>query len=161
MELRNAVFFLIGNIPASFRSASLRNFFSYFVEKKAFVCFHYRHRPEQIRHKEPLEESAAPIHSKEIQSKSNSTDIAESRCCVVAVEPKFEKEFAEMYRNKNWSHSDGSLLASKVRSSKLKVKFSSSTADPENAGIINCRCNGKGKGSSRIYNQLGHVRKQL
>lgn len=39
-------FFLLGNIPGGFRSYTLRAYFSHLVEKEAFVCFHFRHRPE-------------------------------------------------------------------------------------------------------------------
>ena len=43
-------FFLLGNIPGGFRSYTLRAYFSHLVEKEAFVCFHFRHRPE-FRHR--------------------------------------------------------------------------------------------------------------
>ncbi|XP_071496891.1 G patch domain-containing protein 3-like [Diadema antillarum] len=37
---------IVANIPASFHSSDLRNYFSQFIEAKAFKCFHFRHRPE-------------------------------------------------------------------------------------------------------------------
>ena len=39
-------YFLLGNIPSGFRSYNLRAYFSHLVEKGAFLCFHFRHRPE-------------------------------------------------------------------------------------------------------------------
>ncbi|MPC17253.1 G patch domain-containing protein 3 [Portunus trituberculatus] len=39
------MYFIIANIPENFHSADLRNFFSEFIEKEAFNCFHFRHRP--------------------------------------------------------------------------------------------------------------------
>ncbi|KAG7270906.1 hypothetical protein CRUP_000265 [Coryphaenoides rupestris] len=44
-----AVYVAVSNIPAQFRSADLRNFFSQFIESGGFRCFHYRHRPEVLR----------------------------------------------------------------------------------------------------------------
>ncbi|XP_063875610.1 G patch domain-containing protein 3-like [Scylla paramamosain] len=38
--------FVISNVPENFHSADLRNFFSEFIEKRAFNCFHFRHRPQ-------------------------------------------------------------------------------------------------------------------
>lgn len=37
---------IVTNIPDSFRTPDLRNFFSEFIEKGAFICFHFRHRPQ-------------------------------------------------------------------------------------------------------------------
>ncbi|XP_011405377.1 PREDICTED: G patch domain-containing protein 3-like [Amphimedon queenslandica] len=46
-QIDNSVsYFLLGNIPRGFRSYNLRAYFSHLVEKEAFVCFHFRHRPE-------------------------------------------------------------------------------------------------------------------
>ena len=126
MELKKAVFYLVGNIPESFRSSSLRAYFSHFVEKKLFVCFHYRHRPEQEKPKEGMptaiqEESAAALHSK---GSINTTGSARtSKCCVVALKSDAGIDFVKMYRNKNWSLADGSMLSGVVRINKLNVNF--------------------------------------
>nr|VZI14748.1 unnamed protein product [Spirometra erinaceieuropaei] len=42
----NASLFLISSIPATFSAADLRRIFSQYVEAGAFVCFHYRRRPQ-------------------------------------------------------------------------------------------------------------------
>lgn len=46
------VYLVVNNIPAEFRSADLRNYFSQFIESGGFLCFHYRHRPEVRRERE-------------------------------------------------------------------------------------------------------------
>lgn len=55
-------YFLLGNIPRGFRSYNLRAYFSHLVEKEAFVCFHFRHRPEFLNNNR---EPATPIGSEE------------------------------------------------------------------------------------------------
>lgn len=37
---------IVTNIPESFRTPDLRNFFSEYIENEAFICFHFRHRPQ-------------------------------------------------------------------------------------------------------------------
>lgn len=145
---RDCVFFLVGNIPAKFRSADLRAVFSQLVEKESFVCFHYRHRPEQIQ-----QASLADTTSSSTNSESASiacTDVhidapipfphsrteaggvaAKTKCCVVAMERSTSgnggRTFAQMYANKNWSTADGGFLRQKVRITELKVSFKTST----------------------------------
>ena len=105
-------FFLVGNIPAKFRSADLRAVFSQFVEKGYFVCFHYRHRPEQL-HRSQEEHGASTSNTKpettaaiviptdthtlgsdesstHSQSQSHEVQtvaegVAKTKCCVVSV----------------------------------------------------------------------------
>ncbi|XP_035693575.1 G patch domain-containing protein 3-like [Branchiostoma floridae] len=43
---KKVVYGIVGNIPAHFHSADLRNYFSQFIESGGFDCFHFRHRPE-------------------------------------------------------------------------------------------------------------------
>lgn len=116
-ELKNSIFFLIGNIPESFRSANLRSYFSQYVEKKSFSCFHYRHRPELV--KQDGQGVLGETEATSLQSKGSRR--VTSKCCVVAVKSKFGNDFLKMYQNKNWAHHDGSLLVGKVRINNLKV----------------------------------------
>ena len=37
---------IVCNIPSTFHSSDLRNYFSEFVETNNFACFHFRHRPQ-------------------------------------------------------------------------------------------------------------------
>ena len=133
---RDCVFFLVGNIPAKFRSADLRAVFSQFVEKEYFVCFHYRHHPEQIQATQAettntttssnsetaviMTDVSGPAHSH-----GESGGVAKTKCCVVALERNDSggRTFVQMYANKNWSTADGGFLRQKVRITKLKVDF--------------------------------------
>lgn len=140
-------FFLVGNIPSKFRSADLRTFFSQFVEKEYFVCFHYRHRPEQIHvhpertttrlsHKDDngltvcanLSSTHSQNEARMPASESHDTEavVAKTRCCVVAVSSERggrAGNFTKMYGNKNWSTADGGLLRERVRITELKLDF--------------------------------------
>lgn len=145
---RKCVFLLIGNIPAKFRSADLRAVFSHYVEKGCFLCFHYRHRPEQIQDKSDTSCTSNPtlVTTETVTtSASGSCDtgsthsdqggpargvgVAKTNCCVVAMEQSEREldggamEFVQAYANKNWSTADGGLLRQRVRISELKVDF--------------------------------------
>ena len=130
--LQSAAFYLVGNIPESFRSANLRSHFSHFVEKKMFICFHYRHRPEQERPRERIltaESEASASASATVSAPEGSTRSTgvtrTSKCCVVALRDESGADFVKMYRNRNWSLADGSMLPGKVRITKLDVHFDS------------------------------------
>ena len=138
-------FLLIGNIPAKFRSADLRAVFSHYVEKGCFLCFHYRHRPEQIhscsdpstsrldRETTPTTKVASSdidsAHSTQSGSQLQEASVAKTKCCVVAMETSTRelgsgvKAFVRAYADKNWSTADGGLLRQRVRISELKVDF--------------------------------------
>ena len=139
MNLKNSTFFLVGNIPASFRSADLRNYFSNFVEKGYFNCFHYRHRPEQLRETrgqasrlvDSVRDTTATARNTSSSLSGVKGGAARSRCCVVAVLSEFEKDFMKMYCKKNWSELDGGLLAAKVCISKLSVEESELNSEAE------------------------------
>ena len=136
MEPKNSTFFLVGNIPPSFRSAGLRTYFSNFVEKKFFNCFHYRHRPEQLREDKKEQqrevnssqdfENGATVASSSLLSSSvsltnKSGATVMSKCCVVALVYQKGEEFMHMYHSKNWSQADGGLLPWKVHITRLDV----------------------------------------
>lgn len=133
---RDCVFFLVGNIPAKFRSADLRAVFSQFVEKEHFVCFHYRHRPEQIQATQAETTNTTSSNSESAvvmatdvggsaHSHSEAGGVAKTKCCVVALERKDGggRGFTQMYANKNWSTADGGFLRQKVRITELKLDF--------------------------------------
>lgn len=146
-------FFLVGNIPAKFRSADLRAVFSQFVEKEYFLCFHYRHRPEQLQpqqsqrdHVTSITKSQAQyetaetslttdtatdinsIHSQPVAQPRSQEGVAKTKCCVVAMVKSGRYDggaetFVQMYGSKNWTTADGGLLRQKVRISELQVDF--------------------------------------
>ena len=157
---RGCVFFLVGNIPAQFRSADLRAVFSQFAEKEYFVCFHYRHRPEQLQPTQTdstsssseatviteLKRDVGPAH---FHSEA-SGGVAKTKCCVVAMERNGSgaKTFVQMYADKNWSTADGGFLRQKVRINELKVDFETThqnSSSPNQGKIIieslKCGCN--------------------
>ena len=143
---RDCVFFLVGNIPAKFRSADLRAVFSQLVEKECFVCFHYRHRPEQIQ-QASLADTTSSTNSESASivrtdvhidaptpfphSRAEAGGVAKTKCCVVAMERSTSgdggRRFAQLYANKNWSTADGGFLRQKIRITELKVNFKMST----------------------------------
>jgi hypothetical protein len=82
---------LISAIPKSFRSADLRNFFSLFVETKAFRCFHFRHRP---------------------MPPSSTNAVNASLMCFVQIYNKRLNEFIRLYHRKHWINLKGNYLSS-------------------------------------------------
>lgn len=100
-------FFLIGNIPAALHAADLRAFFSRLTEGGLFLCFHYKHRPEQSKS----------------EASSNTSSDTPSKCCVAVLKKgrDEEKEFVKDFSNKNWVNSDGDTMRSKARVQLLNV----------------------------------------
>ncbi|KAK2844357.1 hypothetical protein Q5P01_011016 [Channa striata] len=114
------VYFAISNIPASFRSADLRNYFSQFIESGGFHCFHYRHRPEVLR------DSAGPEtpdcgHDATGEGTSVSKPPVKSCCCIVSVCAGDADRFVRMYAGNHWIDSKGSWLAKRCVVKRVKV----------------------------------------
>jgi len=82
---------LVSAIPKSFRSADLRNFFSLFVETRAFRCFHFRHRP---------------------MPPSSPNSVSVSQMCFVQIYNKRLNEFIRLYHRKHWINITGNYLSS-------------------------------------------------
>ncbi|NXH22497.1 GPTC3 protein, partial [Bucco capensis] len=86
---------LVSGIPAVLRSAQLRAYFSQLVEAGAFVCFHYRHRPERPPAGGDGKAAAPPPRT----------------CsCLVALQPGRARRFVRMYSGKRWVGPGGVLL---------------------------------------------------
>lgn len=74
--------FVVANIPEVFRTPDLRNYFSLFIEKEAFNCFHFRHRPcKQFRelllsisHSQNESETDIQSASSKVKEKENTPD---------------------------------------------------------------------------------------
>uniref|UniRef100_A0A8C1HC68 G patch domain containing 3 n=2 Tax=Cyprinus carpio TaxID=7962 RepID=A0A8C1HC68_CYPCA len=105
-------FFVVNNIPALFRSAELRNYFSQFVESKGFACFHYRHRPELRA------QGAGNSGSSERGSEGKA---AGSCCCVVSVRSRESDRFVKMYSGNHWIDSKGNWLRRKCLIRRVRV----------------------------------------
>lgn len=126
-----AVYFAVSNIPATFRSADLRNYFSQFIESGGFVCFHYRHRPEIIRGAkgeskdvvQPAGSSSAADQGTDGGSVSsvNEKEKAKSCCCVVLVREPEADRFVRLYAGNHWINSKGNWLARHCVVKRVKV----------------------------------------
>lgn len=122
------VYFAISNIPATFRSVDLRNYFSQFIESGGFLCFHYRHRPEILRESEEPENangeqgtSSTSTADQETKSGSVTKKTVKSCCCVVSVHGKEADRFARMYAGNHWINSKGNWLARRCVIRRVKV----------------------------------------
>lgn len=139
-EARNCCFVLVGNIPGVLRSSDLRAFFSHIVEKRGFVCFHYRHRPEHVAPtaqestlssiREGPEECEGDVELVQNLASEASTAVgdggataASTRCCVAAVDKRLEEEFLSRYRGRHWAKCGGELLRRKIKISRLSVTY--------------------------------------
>ncbi|XP_043117202.1 G patch domain-containing protein 3 [Puntigrus tetrazona] len=106
-------YFVVNNIPARFRSAELRNYFSQFIESKAFACFHYRHRPE-LRVFSGF--TAVNTGSSASEGKAEG-----SCCCVVSVRSRESDRFVKMYSGNHWIDSKGNWLRRKCLIRRVRV----------------------------------------
>ena len=112
-----ASFLLVSNIPAQFHSSHLREYFSQLIEKKGFVCFHYRHRPEYV-------EGQHGGSARDIGHVAPAPKVAKTSCCVVAVRKVFEAEFFRLYQGKNWIGPSEKMLSTTVKIRRVVVESS-------------------------------------
>lgn len=98
IESNEIVYMYVGNIPKDFRSADLRTFFSEFIEKGAFECFHFRHRPETSKIKVD--------GNKDVESKSEEGN---TTCCIVKCKKKHFKKCKKKYHKRQWDGIDQSI----------------------------------------------------
>nr|XP_020504635.1 G patch domain-containing protein 3 [Labrus bergylta] len=130
------VYFAIRNIPAAFRSADLRNYFSQYIESGGFQCFHYRHRPEVLRESDVTGSAERGEEEEEGSSKPPETDqetehISEKKqqqqqavkscCCIVSVHVKEADRLVKMYAGNHWIDSKGNWLAKRCVVRRVKV----------------------------------------
>ncbi|XP_076016711.1 G patch domain-containing protein 3 [Genypterus blacodes] len=129
-EPLSSLYFAISNIPPTFRSADLRNYFSQFIESGAFHCFHYRHRPEVRKEsdspeKPPCEEgsSESPEPEEEATGPGSASpkQAVKSCCCVVSLRARDANRFVRMYAGNNWIDSKGSWLKRRCVIRRVKV----------------------------------------
>ncbi|XP_033747313.1 LOW QUALITY PROTEIN: G patch domain-containing protein 3-like [Pecten maximus] len=100
------IYAVINNIPSSYHSADLRNYFSQFLETNGFKCFHFKHRPES-------------------RTTDNPTSREEQRsgtfCCVVKVNGNRFHEFMKMYNKRHWLDRNGDVLPALCFLSRIKT----------------------------------------
>ena len=124
-------YLLIGNIPGHLKSSDLRAFFSQYVERDAFVCFHYRHRPETFRLRPQLARTEQQNTARERQTLYDRSTAephgANTRCCIVKIRPELADEFISHYHGNHWSLAAGRTLPQKVRIGRMTLKEDTSS----------------------------------
>ncbi|CAL1611504.1 unnamed protein product [Knipowitschia caucasica] len=128
-DAKTPVFFAVCNIPASFRSADLRNYFSQFTESGGFSCFHFRHRPEVLKDPENSGTSNEQSPREERgETDMDPTDTGEERlktatscCCVASVHAAYAPRFMKMYSGTHWINSKGNWLKRRCVIKRIKV----------------------------------------
>lgn len=116
---RNVSYVIVNNIPALYRSADLRNFFTEFIETSGFDCFHFRHRPEVQQKK-----SASTSQSDRLREDDDNSATARktTTCCVVRVLTDRVDELLRMYDKKHWIGRDGQTLPTRCFIRKVRVR---------------------------------------
>ncbi|KAJ8373245.1 hypothetical protein AAFF_G00267370 [Aldrovandia affinis] len=143
-EPTNVLYYVVSNIPAAFRSADLRNYFSQFIEGGGFFCFHYRHRPEVLKDpaaqiperepgREPEREPGRTTAEPGAEATCESPQITghgavKTCCCVVSVHAGEAARFVEMYAGNPWIDSKGSWLARRCVIRRVKVSDETAAA---------------------------------
>ena len=124
-------YLLIGSIPGHLNSSDLRAFFSQYVERDAFVCFHYRHRPETFRLRpQARTEELSTAKQRQILYEGSITEShrAKTCCCVVKIRPELANEFIGYYHGKHWVLLPaGRTLPQKVRIGRMTLKEDASS----------------------------------
>ncbi|KAM7310164.1 G patch domain-containing protein 3 [Ixodes scapularis] len=118
---RNVVYVIVNNIPKSYRSADLRNFFSEFIETSGFDCFHFRHRPEV-----QLKKGSDPSVTDDAADASTRTGT--TCCCIARVEEDRVDQCLRMYDRKHWVGRDGQTLPTKCFVRRVRVVTAASDA---------------------------------
>ena len=96
-----AYYLMISNIPKTYHSSDLRNYFSQFIESGKFDCFHFRHRPE-IRKTQCNKETI--VHTNYNEEAHSTT------CSITKVKGIYIDELITLYNRKHWvDRSDESL----------------------------------------------------
>ena len=123
------VYLLIGNIPKELHSSDLRAYFSQFVEKGAFSCFHYRHRPEAFQTSNEAQGCNKLKKDETVEDDGNEDKESEMAiktcCCFVKIKPEHADEFVRHYHGKHWSLSDEQPFKRTVRITKVRLPKSS------------------------------------
>ena len=116
-DVKDGVYLIINNIPKTFHSSDLRNFFSAFIETGGFICFHYRHRPEVQK----------PSGTVQNVNKEQSRRV--TNCCVVKVVSERVSEFLKSYNGEHWLDKKGESLVTRCFIKRLIFNQSSQTSN--------------------------------
>jgi len=140
-----ASYLIISNIPSNYHTSDLRKFFSDYVERERFTCFHFRHRPERRKNAasstETLPKTSKTVFGdtsflgrsllgtetcSRIHGKGEPKKDRPSTCCIVKMSTSHCQFFIKTYHRKQWLDSDDLELGSICLVS--KIKFGSETA---------------------------------
>ena len=119
------MFYLITNIPCDLKTIDLRNYFYDFIEKQAFECFHYRHRPENLFWKE-LE-----------KLKKEENNIKNDETLEKKIEINNGRTFIKDSKPLHWSTGGLESLKSLISSTKLQKESNKSCFEHLKAGNSN------------------------
>ena len=120
---------VIFNIPPQFGSSDLRRFFTTFVEKKAFHCFHYKRRPENKLEGFSRNQflSDTPSSSKNEESNSiedPSTSSVQNLALAEVSSPNDLEAFIDYYHLKHWTDRNHEDLSRRCLAFPLKRSIS-------------------------------------
>ena len=102
------------NIPSTFHSSDLRNYFSEFVETDEFKCFHFRHRPQSEII--VLERSGNSAGSSTEKAAKNTSQILCTKAVVCLAEfekPETVTKFRRKYHLQNWVDCKDEILTTR------------------------------------------------
>ncbi|XP_074642547.1 G patch domain-containing protein 3-like [Tubulanus polymorphus] len=145
MEMNEFVYAVVRNIPKTYHTSDLRNYFSQFIESGGFDCFHFKHRPEKTStySSENIPSSTTTSSSsvdaantgacnnyqmynddsaRQRKKTSGSDSLMKTYCCIVRMSPENLKRLLKMYNRKHWLDINGDSIASLCQISKIKVK---------------------------------------
>lgn len=110
---------LLNNIPDSFHTSDLRNFFSEYIDGEKFDMFHFRHRPQ-------INPSVENDKLREVPGSSTfKTPVSKQKkcCCIVRFRDDLARNmFIKRYHSKLWMDKDGNDLPSKCIITKVSLK---------------------------------------
>ena len=116
------VFGLIGNIPADYHSADLRNYFSQVIETNCIDCFHFRHRPEGKLINESDPTSKTSSEQRQFNQGNSESSKCGTTCCIIRCKQSKLKETIRMYHRKHWLDRNGESLPTLCFISKIKIR---------------------------------------
>ncbi|TPP61926.1 G patch domain-containing protein 3 [Fasciola gigantica] len=103
---RQPRYIYLSNIPKAYHACNLRSFYSQYVESSAFVCFHFRHRPQVI-----IDQSGLSVQSSSLLSaiKSRLHRDRSRHCALLSILPDFFERFIQQYNHTHWLSEDDEL----------------------------------------------------
>ncbi|XP_006883537.1 PREDICTED: G patch domain-containing protein 3 [Elephantulus edwardii] len=139
-EAEEGVFYLVvSGIPSELRSAQLRSYFSQFREQRdgGFLCFHYRHRPEQTPSQATSDSALSPsdpVAEGHVLAQTSATNVpafssrystpvqTRTCCCVISVRGATQaRRLLRMYSGRQWLDSQGTLLPGRCLIRRLRI----------------------------------------